>query len=118
MTPSAPEPRTRLAALRVSRRVSQSDLAEVTGLSLRTIQRLESGEIDNPPLRYLVNLAIALGVPFDELVEDQWREWTEFSAYAPRPPSPDWYGAQGAGAGWTRSRFFRSPGSGSDDGQS
>lgn len=54
--------RSRLAVARQSRGLSQERLAPTVGLSLATYRRLEAGRIDNPPLRYLVNCALALGV--------------------------------------------------------
>ncbi len=52
---------------------------------------LEKGKYKNPPLRYLVNLAIALRCPYglDDLIEDDWREWLILDAtQASRPPEP------------------------------
>lgn len=77
---------TRLARARVIRGVTQADLAEALGLSLATYRKLELGEMPNPPLRYLVNAGIALDVPWEALVEDEWREWARLSARRPRPP--------------------------------
>ena len=71
-----PPPRTRLNGERRLRSVSQSALSQATGISERTLQRLENGEIDNPPLRYLVNCATALGIgDWRELVEPEWERW-------------------------------------------
>jgi len=42
---------------------------------LRTLQRVERLEIDNPPIRYLTNCAIALGCELEDLIEPAWREW-------------------------------------------
>jgi transcriptional regulator with XRE-family HTH domain len=56
--------------------VSQADLAEVTGISQRNLSRLENGEMTNPPLRYLVNCALALGLDdWRVLVEPEWEQW-------------------------------------------
>lgn len=85
-----PSPRTRLARLRLGRGRSQQEISWVTGLSIATYQRLERGEISNPPLRYLVNCAIALGVELDEVIEEEWREWHAFSARAREAPDPSW----------------------------
>ena len=48
------------------------------GISLRTLQRIERLEVDNPPVRYLANCAIVLGCELDDLIEPEWREWKEF----------------------------------------
>lgn len=99
----APEPRSALARIRVSRQVSQAELAEATGLSLRTIRRLERLELDNPPLRYLVNCATALGVELDQVIEDEWREWKVFDVAAAEPPGAEWLNEPSAR--WSQSPF-------------
>jgi transcriptional regulator with XRE-family HTH domain len=72
-------------------------LAEATGISLRTIQRLERGEFDNPPLRYLVNCQLALGVErLEELLEEEWLSWKVFDVAASEPPPPGWPDAPSA----------------------
>ena len=65
-----PPPRTRLNRARRLRLVSQRSLSLATGISERNLGRLENGEIENPPLRYLVNCAYALGI-------EDWRELVE-----------------------------------------
>jgi transcriptional regulator with XRE-family HTH domain len=57
--------------------ISQRALAERAGLSLRTLQRIERLEVDNPPIRYLANCAIVLGCELEDLIEPAWREWKE-----------------------------------------
>jgi transcriptional regulator with XRE-family HTH domain len=59
--------------------VSQRRLAELTGISLRTLQRIERLEVDNPPIRYLANYAIVLGCEREDLIEPEWREWKELN---------------------------------------
>ena len=54
--------------LRVARGWSQAHLAELTGLSVRTVQRIENGA--NPGLESLNRLAAALGVDLAELQVD------------------------------------------------
>jgi transcriptional regulator with XRE-family HTH domain len=84
--PLAPPPRTRLNRERRLRSVSQSALSQATGISERTLQRLENGEIDNPPLRYLVNCALALGIAdWRQLVEPEWERWLQTKAGPKRP---------------------------------
>jgi transcriptional regulator with XRE-family HTH domain len=82
-------PKTRLAARRQQLKVSQAKVAELSGLSLRTIQRLERGEIDNPPIRYLTNLALVLDCSLRDVCEDEWLSWTPFSADATKRPDRD-----------------------------
>lgn len=69
-------PKTQLNYIRRSQGVSQAHLAEVTGISERNLSRLENGEMSNPPLRYLVNCALALGLDdWRVLVEPAWETW-------------------------------------------
>jgi transcriptional regulator with XRE-family HTH domain len=61
-------------------RLSQRELAKRSGISLRTLQRIERLEVDNPPIRYLANCAIVLGCELEDLIEPGWREWKAFRA--------------------------------------
>ena len=54
-----------------------ASLLSEPGLSLRTLQRIERLEIDNPPVRYLTNCAIVLGCELEDLIEPAWREWKQ-----------------------------------------
>lgn len=70
-------------------------MARCTGLSLSTYQRLEKGQMNNPPLRYLANCALALDVKLEDLIEDQWREWLPLDvASAAEPPKSGWWEKQ------------------------
>src|ERR1700676_4009831 len=83
-------PETRLAHARMSRGVTQEELAIAVGISVPTYRRLERGETQNPKLRHLMNCAIALGVELDDVLEDDWFEWLPLNkSHAPRPPEPD-----------------------------
>ncbi len=64
-----------LALRRRNAGLTQPELAEQADISLRTLQRIEMREMDNPPIRYLANLAIVLGCKLEELIEPEWREW-------------------------------------------
>ena len=78
---------TRLAAWRTKRNITQAELAAAVGMSLTTYRKLERGDFDNPPLRYLVNCSIALDCKLDELLDDRYREWYPFDpANAGAPP--------------------------------
>lgn len=72
-------PRTRLAELRIKRIpvMKQETMSVRTGIRLRTYQRLEAGKIPNPPIRYLVNCAIVLGVELEAVCEPEWLRWTD-----------------------------------------
>ena len=61
--------------MRRFRGLRQDELAPAVGMSVATLRRLESGEVENPPLRYLQNLALALDVDLDKLIEPAWRQW-------------------------------------------
>lgn len=71
---------TQLKIWRFRHKLTQEQMSEEAGIPLRTYQRLEAGELWNPPVRYLVNCAIVHGVPLAEVCEDEWLEWTEFVA--------------------------------------
>jgi DNA-binding XRE family transcriptional regulator len=87
--PNRTEIRTRLASLRVSRGVTQAEMAAAIGIAMPTYRRLERGRMASPPLRYLTNAAIALGVELDDVIEDEWREWHVFDAHGgASPPEP------------------------------
>jgi transcriptional regulator with XRE-family HTH domain len=82
--------RSRLAAWREKRGVTQEELAAATGISTSTIRRLEnppSITVANPPLRYLQNCALALGCKLSDLIEPEWQEWMVFDGRKPKPPA-------------------------------
>lgn len=73
--PAAGAPASKLAARREERKLARWELASQIGVSESTLQRLELGSTPNPPLRYLTNAAIVLGVQLEDLIEDEWRTW-------------------------------------------
>ncbi len=80
----SPPPQTWLNRYRREADVKQDELARVTGMSERTLSRLENGEVKNPPLRYLVNRAYALGLDdWQLLLEDEWQEWLPLRGRTP-----------------------------------
>lgn len=76
--------RTPLARWRLERGPTQKELAQAAGLSRTVYNRLERGAYDDPPLRRLSNCAIVLGVPVEELLQPEWRQW-----WKPQPGDPD-----------------------------
>lgn len=82
-------PETKLARVRMSRGVTQDELAKAVGISVPTYRRLERGEVENPKLRHLVNCSIALGVELDDVLEDEWLEWLPLRKIAVTPPDAD-----------------------------
>jgi DNA-binding XRE family transcriptional regulator len=70
-----PPPPTWLARYRREAGLGQAEVANAAGISTRTLQRLESRDIPNPPVRYLVSCAVALGLDdWHLLLEDEWRK--------------------------------------------
>lgn len=63
-----------------------------TGIPINTYQRYEAGDYERVPYARLVNCAIVLEVPVDELIEDHFKRWTVIDAEtAPKPPNvPRW----------------------------
>jgi len=66
----------RLRALRHRRGVTLAELHEVTGISVSTLSRLESGS-RRPTLELLLPLARVHGVPIDELVGGRMQRFTD-----------------------------------------
>lgn len=58
----------RLKQLRLRREITLADLAEMTGISVSTLSRLEAG-LRRPTLEQLLPLASAYGATIDELVD-------------------------------------------------
>jgi transcriptional regulator with XRE-family HTH domain len=85
--PRKRKPRTRLAVLRDTAGLTQPEMADRTGIPLRTLQRLESGAVENPPIRYLVNCAFVLGVELDDVLEPGMLRWTRLPGGPARPRS-------------------------------
>lgn len=78
---------TRLAERRRAAGLSQGDLARLTGVSARTIQRIESRRAANPPLRYLVNCAFVLGCRLEDMIEPEWLTWIDLGVAGPDKPA-------------------------------
>lgn len=77
--------KTKLHYVRGGGSLTQKSVSERTGIPLRTYRRLENGELTNPPLRYLVNCALVLNVPLEDVCEDEWLRWTPFDTTARKP---------------------------------
>lgn len=78
--------RTPLAAWRVKRGMTQRELYQAAGLSRSVYNKLERGDYPDPPLRWLSNCAIVLGVDLAELIQPEWREWWKPADGYPDPP--------------------------------
>ena len=57
----------RLKAVKEKRNMSNQQLSELSGVPLGTINRIMSGETDNPTWKNVVDIANALGVSLDTL---------------------------------------------------
>ena len=60
-----------LRTLRKVRGLSQPELAALVGISPRTIARLEAGQVADPSINHVRDLARALGVTVDMLSESE-----------------------------------------------
>jgi transcriptional regulator with XRE-family HTH domain len=68
--------RTKLAAWRVRRGLTQDELAELAGISRSKLIRIERNPNDTDMnVRDLAQLALALGVPLDAILEPRWTAW-------------------------------------------
>jgi transcriptional regulator with XRE-family HTH domain len=76
--------RTRLAWYRIYRGYKQEELAELTGIPLATLRKLERGALPNPGIRMIINCARVLNVSWEQLWEPAWNEWFPFND-APEP---------------------------------
>lgn len=79
-----------IAHLRTSRGLTQKELADAVGLSVRTLARLEHEEVEDPPVGWFVNLSIALGVEPSDLLGDAELQWKTYSEKTATPPPEDW----------------------------
>lgn len=84
--PGSTKGHTKLARERLLAGLTQQEIAQLAGMSEATYRRLESGGMNNPPLRFLVNIALVLEVDLFDLVEDEWLDWMPFDQRQPEPP--------------------------------
>jgi transcriptional regulator with XRE-family HTH domain len=81
--------KTRLQEAREIIGLTQDEMARRAGIRLRTYQRLESGTVANPPIRYVVNCALALALELSEVCEPEWLAWLPSApARKPTPLTP------------------------------
>lgn len=74
--------------------MTQQEMWQATGMARATYLKLEHGDYDNPPVRYLTNCAIVLGCQLEELVQAEWRGWWKRLPHdpdAPADPSALWH---------------------------
>lgn len=80
-TPSAPN-RVLIKKLRAHFRMSQVDLASMSGVSLATITKIESGEFRNPQLETLNAIAKAFNINTAQLLFTETSEPNNFELAA------------------------------------
>jgi transcriptional regulator with XRE-family HTH domain len=95
---SQTDARTKLAARRVARSVTQRQMWEAEGVSCATYIHLEQGRMANPPLRLLVNCAIALSCELGDVIENSWLGWFTRPGYMPTSRRSSTLGAESAAA--------------------
>lgn len=81
-------PTTRLRRARLDRGLSQKELAELTGIPLRSLERLDRGEADDFSYRSVVNLCVALRCKASEIIEPDWFQWKDDLTPRRRTPVP------------------------------
>jgi transcriptional regulator with XRE-family HTH domain len=86
----AKDPTSRITYLRLQQGLSQEDMIRLTGIPARTYRRIESGENDNPGVRYLANIAHVLGFnpwhDISEVCKPEWLDWHVFHKDSPKTP--------------------------------
>lgn len=80
----------RLAKARVARGVTRKELARRSGVTLASLRRLEYEQVPDAPLWWYRNLAIALELDLDDILDGRECRW-RWTADAPKPPPPGWY---------------------------
>jgi DNA-binding XRE family transcriptional regulator len=80
--------RSRLAAHRVAKGLTQKEMAWAVGIPIALYVRLERGQHRNPRLGWLVNAAIVLGCELDDVFDDWMTEWHSGDGYDQRKPPP------------------------------
>jgi transcriptional regulator with XRE-family HTH domain len=63
----------KLRRLRVKKELSQSELADLSGVPLKTLQKYEQGTtpLDGAKLNTICNLCIALNCKIEDIIEDE-----------------------------------------------
>jgi DNA-binding XRE family transcriptional regulator len=79
-SPDRTKAESKLAQARLAAGFTQEEMATRTSIPPSTYWRLERGRIANPPAGYIVACARALGVPIEDLIEEDWLPRT-----TPRP---------------------------------
>ncbi len=72
-----------LKRIRKAKKISQQELAELSGLSFSMVSKLESGEQSNPTLETIEKISFALGVKPSDLIDmgKEYEKWECFIKY-------------------------------------
>lgn len=95
---------TRLRRVRLERGLSQRELAELTGIPLRSLERLDRGEVDDFSYRSVVNLCLALRCKASEIIEPDWFQWKDDLTPGRHTPVPREALSRGSRSGYQRAR--------------
>ncbi|MDO8188904.1 helix-turn-helix domain-containing protein [Conexibacter sp. JD483] len=70
---------------RLTRGLTQAQLASLTGISKSSVERLEKSTDGGVNLRHLVNIALALDCELLDVVDDAWLSYRPLDVAAPAP---------------------------------
>ena len=65
--------RTKIAAWRVKRGMTQAEAAEASHMSHGSYWNYEAGLVANPGIRWVASIAHTFGCELEDLIEDSWR---------------------------------------------
>lgn len=68
---------TAIEKMRISAGWTQEELAHQAQISVRTLQRIEGRETDNPSIRPLLNIAGVLGCELADVIEPSWGDFQD-----------------------------------------
>jgi transcriptional regulator with XRE-family HTH domain len=68
---------TAIEKMRISAGWTQEELARMAKISVRTLQRIEGRETDNPSIRPLLNIAAILGCELEDVIEQSWGDFQD-----------------------------------------
>jgi len=60
----------KIAEYRKANDLTQSEFAEIGGLTREAVQAIENGRVENPGLETLLGIAKAMNISIDELVKE------------------------------------------------
>jgi transcriptional regulator with XRE-family HTH domain len=75
----------RIRRIRLGQGKSQSELAQLAGISKRTLERIEANRDGQITLWHLVNLALVLECDLYDLIEDEWLRFRQIDRTVTAP---------------------------------